>query len=347
MPVGSRVIDVESASGFAPGDALVVHHPSTQAWIDALGGGGVVESAKWQPAQVDIVYYRRIREIAGSRITLDAPVFNHLDRRLSPSYIAKVDESVYISNAGIEQLRIDIVTASPEDEDHAWNGIYIQGAVDSWVRGVTALHFGYAGIRVETGMRITIENCRALDPHAIRTGSRMYNFSSDRRASLVLFRNCEATNGRHNFISNGVSLASGIVYHRCTQRGGDSEAGHRMWATGVLYDNHVEQTSGRVLLINRGDFGTSHGWGTAHSTIWKYNSEMGVQQPPTAQTYAISDRGRFRTSFSFPGPRGWEELRSGRLVPESLYEAQFCERLRAAAAPPAPSTPTGLRIIRP
>ena len=56
-----------------------------------------------------------------------------------------------------------------------------------------------------------------------------------------------------------------------------------------------------MLLINRGDFGSSHGWGTAHSTIWKYNSEMLAQQPPTAQNYAISNAGNFRTSVYFPG----------------------------------------------
>jgi hypothetical protein len=275
---------------------------------------------------MDIVYYRRLTAISGTTLTLDVPVYNHLDRSLAQSYVAKVTSS-HITQAGVESLRIDIVTAGGEDENHAWNGVQVQGAHDSWIRGVTALHFGYAGFRLDGAVRFTVENSKALDPVGIRTGSRFYNFSIERRSQMVLFTNCEATFARHSYISNGVSVSSGIVFHRSRQRGGGSEGGHRHWTQGILYDNITELASGQVLLINRGDFGTSHGWGTAHSTIWKYNSEMLAQQPPTAQNYAISNAGHFRTSVYFPGPRAHEELRSGELVPFSLYEAQLCDRL--------------------
>ena len=326
VQVGSVSFDVASPSGYSVGNEIVVHHPSTQAWIDAIGGGGVVESPPFSPGAVDIVYYRKITRISGNTITLDAPVYNHLNRNLSQSYIAHVNAGP-ITNAAVESLRIDIVTAGGEDENHAWSGVYVQGAHDSWVRGLTALHFGYAGVRLENAVRVTVEDCHALDPVGIRTGGRFYNFSSDRRANLILFKSCEATNARHSYISNGVSLASGLVYYRCTQLGGGSEGGHRMWATGVLYDNHDEQASGQVLLINRGDFGSGHGWAAAHSTIWKYDSEMLAQKPPTAQNYAISNQGHFRPTVYFPGPFGIQEMQAGELTPTSLYEAQLCERL--------------------
>jgi hypothetical protein len=229
---------------------------------------------------------------------------------------------------------VDIVTAGGEDENHAWSAVQVNGAHDSWIRGVTALHFGYAGFRLDGAVRFTVENSKALDPVGIRTGSRFYNFSIERRSQMVLFTNCEASGARHSFISNGVSLSSGIVFHRSRQTGGGSEGGHRMWTQGILYDNITELSAGQVLLINRGDFGSSHGWGTAHSTIWKYDSEMLVQQPPTAQNYGISNAGHFRPEVYFPGPRGHEELRSGELVPFSLYEAQLCERLAGSPAVP-------------
>ena len=325
--VGARSFTVASASGLAVGDAIVVHHPSTAAWIDAVDGGGTVNDAPWTPGQIDVVYYRRITGISGRTLTVDAPIYNHLDRGLAQSYVAEVTSN-HVTQAGVESLRIDIVTAGGADENHAWNGVQVVGAHDSWIRRVTALHFGYAGFRLDGAVRFTVADSRALDPVAIRTGSRMYNFSVERRSQLVLFTNCEATNGRHGFISNGVSLASGLVFHRCrATRGGGSEGGHRHWTTGVLYDNIDETDQGQVLLINRGDFGTSHGWGTAHSTIWKYDSELVVQKPPTGQNYGITNAGRFRSGFYFPGPRGHEELRSGGLVPASLYEAQLCERL--------------------
>jgi hypothetical protein len=328
VTVGSLSLDVESASGFAVGDYVVVKHPSSQAWIDAVDGGGTVTEPKWRPGQIDIPYYRRIVGLRGNTLSLDAPVFNHLNRSLSVSYVTKVTTSA-ITDAGVESLRVDIVTKGGEDEDHAWSALGVSGAHDSWVRRVTALHFGYAGVVLTGAVRISVEDCRAVDPVGIRTGGRFYNFSTDSRSQLSLFTRCEAADGRHSFISNGTSSASGNVFYRCRAlRGGDSEAGHRQWTTGMLYDNLQEAASGQVLLINRGDFGTSHGWGTAHSTVWRYNSGMAVQKPPTGQNYGVSDVGFFRSSYSFPGPPGYTELRAGTLVPQSLYEAQLCERLR-------------------
>jgi hypothetical protein len=340
VTVGSRSFDVASSAAFAVGDTIVVHHPSTQAWINAIDGGGMVAEADWSAGSVEIVYWRRITAIAGNTVTIDAPVFNHLNRSLSQSYIAKATSN-FITEAGVESLRIDIVTSSATDENHAWNGVDVNGAHDSWIRGVTALHFGSAGIVLENAVRVTVENCRALDPHAVRTGGRMYNFNNESRSQLNLFTGCEATLGRHGYISNGTSSSSGLVYHRSSQRGGGSEAGHRRWTQGMLYDNITEQSAGQVLLINRGDFGTSHGWGTAHSTIWKYNSEMLAQKPPTAQNYAFSSNGSFRSSVYFPGPFGVQQMQSGTLIPTSLYEAQLCERLEGIGPTPTPSpTPT-------
>lgn len=333
--VGAASFDVQSAKGFAVGDNIVIRHPSTESWINAVEGGGVVKKARWTPGQLDIVYNRRITRIARDTITVDAPVYNHLDRSLSQSYIARTAPR-HVTKVGVESLRIDIVTAGAEDENHAWNGVSMIGAQDSWVRGVTALHFGYAGVRLEGAVRVTVENCRALDPVGVRTGGRFYNFSADSRTQLALFSNCEATHGRHSFVSNGASLASGIVFYRArATRGGGSEGGHRRWTQGVLYDNVNETEQGQILLINRGDFGTSHGWGVAHSTVWKYNSELLVQKPPTAQNYAITNAGHFREKVYFPGLIGHRESQSGELVPASLYEAQLCERLRGRGARPS------------
>jgi hypothetical protein len=311
-------------------DNIVVHHPSTQAWIDAVEGGGVINDARWAAGSKDIVFNRRIIEISGNTIELDAPVFNHLDRKLSQSYVAKTSAR-YASQVAVENLRIDIQTAGGEDENHAWIGLQFVGAYDSWARGVTVLHFGYAGISMNGAVRVTVEGSRSLDPVAVRTGGRMYNFSMERNAQLVLIAQCEARNGRHGLINDGLTSASGIVFHRCNlTNGGGNEGGHRMWTQGVLFDNVVEleSNSTQILLINRGDAGTSHGWGTAHSVIWDFNQEIVVQKPPTGQNYAISPRGRKRPSAYAPGPDGFLEIKGPNLVPRSLYEAQLCDRLR-------------------
>jgi hypothetical protein len=326
VQVSATSFDLENVMGLAAGDPVIIRHPSSQAWIDALGGGGA--SDPWTPNSRDIIYNRFIKSIAGNTVTLDAPVFNHLERRLSQSTLAKAT-SPYLSHVGVENLRIDIVTAGGEDENHAWRGLAFHGAIDSWARKVTALHFGWAGVEVAGSTRITVDDSTANEPVAIRTGGRMYNFAMEGLAQLVLVRRCEASDGRHSLVGSGASTTSGNVFYRCRMnRGGAVEGGHRQWTQAMLYDNVTESASSTILLINRGDFGTSHGWGCAHSVVWNFNSRMSVQKPPTAQNYAVSTAGTRATSYSFPGPDGSYELNGAGLGPASLYEAQLCERLK-------------------
>jgi hypothetical protein len=328
VQVSALMFDVESAAGFAAGDTVVIRHPSSQAWIDALGGGGVVTSPKWTPGSRDIIYHRVIRAVSGNTVTLDAPVFNHLDRKLTQSTMAKATHN-YIAQVGVESLRIDIQTAGGEDENHAWRGLTFQGAMDSWAKKITALHFGWAGLEASGALRITMDDSSAIEPVGIRTGSRFYNFAMEGMAQLVLVRNCVANDGRHSLVGSGASTASGNVFYRCKMtRGGAVEGGHRQWTQAMLYDNVNETASSNIMLINRGDFGTSHGWGCAHSVIWNFNSRMTVQKPPTAQNYAVSTAGTRSTTYSFPGPDGSYELKGPGLSPASLYEAQLCDRLR-------------------
>ena len=344
VQVGSRSFQVASTSGFAVGNEVVIHHPSSSAWINAVEGGGTNGEASWSPGSIEIVYHRRIASISGSTVTLDAPVYNHLNRSLTQSYMTRISWS-YITKAAVESLRIDIVTAGGDDENHAWNGVLVQGAQDSWIRNITALHFGFAAVSVTRSSHTTVEDSEGLDPVGIRTGGRFYNFQVGHHGQLVLFKNCRATNGRHGFISSGGPDASGIVFHRSTSSlQGDNEAGHMKWTQGVLFDNFGGGTS--VKLINRGNMGTSHGWGAAHSTAWQIGATMYIQKPPTAQNYGVSNTGSFSTNFPQPGPAGHMELKSGIVQPSSLYEAQLCDRLEAGTpVTPTPTptpTPTGV-----
>jgi hypothetical protein len=327
VQVGSLQFEVASAAGFAVGDPVVIRHPSTQAWIDALGGGGVAMEAAWAPGSYDITYLRFIRKISGNTLSLDAPIFNHLDRKLSQATVAKATMR-FAAQVAVEDLRVDITTAGGEDENHAWTAIWFQGAIDSWARRVTALHFGYAGFDNSGSLRVTIADSTTAEPVGIRTGSRFYNFAMGGNAQLVLVRDCEGSDGRHTLVSNGASTASGNVFYRCrTNRGGSMEGGHRGWTQAMLYDNVVESATSSISLFNAGDFGTGHGWGCAHCVVWNFNATMTVQKPPTAQNYAISSSGRMGKP-TFPGPDGSYELKGAGLAPASLYEAQLCERLR-------------------
>ncbi|PCC72047.1 hypothetical protein SAMN02745121_01256 [Nannocystis exedens] len=339
VPVGARTFEVADPSLYAVGDHVVIVHPCTDAWLAAVDHGGTGDDAPWTVDSQPLVFKRQILAIDGAALTIDAPVFNHLDRSLSQSYVYKLDREGLVTEVGVEDLRIDIETQGGDDEDHAWSAIAMRGVEDAWVRRFTALHFGFAAVTVQTGTQVTVADARALDPVAQITGERMYNFDVS-NAQQVLFTGCHATNGRHHFVSNGTSYTSGVVFHRSTSTGPNaSSEGHRRWSMGLLYDNVVESAPAKDGLVvlglyNRGDYGTGHGWASAHSVAWNYATGDGVavvQRPPTAQNYAIGGSGTFsgdKPPAPFDQPAGYiEGSDQAGLVPESLYERQLAERL--------------------
>jgi hypothetical protein len=331
VPVSALRVNVAAPSRFRAGQEVVVTHPSTPAWLAAIGGGGMTDGSRWQPGSKDIVFVRSVRNVTGHALELDAPIYAHLDRALATSTVAPVVARRLVSESGVEDLRVAIENRGGSDEDHAWNAIGVVGAADCWVRRVTALHFGRAGVYTAASIRITVRDARAMEPVAIRTGGRMYNFAAEPSSQLVLFERCHASGGRHHFVCNGTQTSSGIVFHRCSGPGDSCSEGHRHWSQAVLFDN-VDAAGGSIALGNRGDHGTCHGWAAAHSAIWNCTGDLRVQQPPTAQNYAVSPSGRPRTTHRFPGPTGAVEQRPGPLLPGSLYEAQLGDRLGAAVA---------------
>ena len=110
-------------------------------------GGGMVNDAPWTAGSKNQRWIRRIVSSEGTRLYFDAPIYYHLNRALVQATVRPINNPNLITEAGIENLRVDIETLGGEDENHAWNGVQVQGAHDSWIRGVTALHFGYAGFR--------------------------------------------------------------------------------------------------------------------------------------------------------------------------------------------------------
>jgi hypothetical protein len=359
--VGDREFEVEDASVFSVGDNIIIFHPSTDLWLQAIDYGGTYSDqpgaepgvdVPWTPGAENIVFNRFITAINGNKITIDAPVFNTLIRELSQSYIYKYARTGVRANIGIENLRIDIQTAGGTDEDHAWQAIDLFQIEDAWIRNCTMLHFGQSAVRTNTATRITVENCNAIDPVSKIEGERRYNYQVYTASQQILFYKCHATNGRHHFVSNGTSYTSGCVFLDCTSQGAyTSSEGHRRWSTGLLYDNVIELDGPRpgvnprlLGLYNRGYYGTSHGWSAAHSVAWNCDVAQGdliVQKPPTAKNYAIGCFGKNITGNSPPAPfnepLGFiEGSNQAGLHPRSLYLAQLEERLNLTSGSSEP-----------
>jgi hypothetical protein len=350
IKVGEYSFEVDNPNLYNIGDNIIIYHPCTQEWLEAIDLGGTHSDdsnaeqgvdVPWQINSHPIVFNRNIKNIEGNVITIDVPVYNSLIKKLSQSYIYKFNSAELIRNVGVENLRVEIETSTdPEDINHAWNAFDFYQVEDAWTMNCTAAHFGLSGFRTGTASRITIENCSAIDPISKLDGGSRYNFNANTASQQILFKDCFANNGRHHYVSNGMSWNSGIVFYNCESSGAyTSSEGHRQWSMGILWDNHVELdgprtgSNPRLLgLYNRGNYGTSHGWAIAHSVAWNCNVNNGdiiVQKPPTAQNYVIGSFGnRISGNGPFEEPIGYiEGTNKSGLNPQSLYVAQLEERL--------------------
>jgi hypothetical protein len=333
VQVGSRSFTVADPGRVRVGANIVIVHPSTQAWLRAVRYGDAAPSPGWKPGELDIVYNRYVTAVQGDTVTVDAPVYNNLDRSLSPSYLYTWNRAGLVRQVGVENLRIDIASRGGTDEAHADTPLRFRGLEDGWARRVTVRGFIKFGVVTAEATRVTVVDSRAVDPVSAVTGGRRYNFGAEEYSQLVLFRDLYANKARHAYVSNGAASSSGLVFHRVRAEGSLSPSeGHRRWSQGLLFDKFEDRTPrGFVLgLYNRGRWGTSHGWGSAHSVVWNSTGSVLVQQPPTAQNYAIGVNGRVTGTGPFRGGIGYVEgTGQAGLTPDSLYEAQLRDRLRA------------------
>ncbi|MFC1481795.1 FlgD immunoglobulin-like domain containing protein [Candidatus Neomarinimicrobiota bacterium] len=359
--VGERKFRVENPLLYSVGDNIIIYHPCTAEWLEAVDYGGTHSDhaeaepgidVPWTVNSQPIVFNRYITAINDDTITVDAPLYNTLIRALAQSYIYRYTRSGLKTNIGIEDLRIEIDAAHDTDENHAWDAIDMFQIEDAWALRCTMLRFGMSGIQTGTASRITVEDCQALDPASIIEGGKRYNFNVYHYSQLILFKNCRASNGRHHYVSNGTSTTSGIVFVDCTSEGAyTSSEGHRRWTQGMLYDNHTELDGPRaglnprlLGLYNRGYYGTSHGWALVNSIAWNCDVAAGdliVQKPPTGQNYAIGCSGAHITGVRPPAamddPEGYiEGANLPGLEPRSLYNAQFQDRTGVPPPPPPP-----------
>lgn len=348
VPVGAMSLTVSDASSYVVGQQIIIYHPCSTAWLEAVDYGGVPypdptapadPDERWTVDQYPITYHRYITAIDANTLTLDAPIFYTLIKARSASYVYEPNMKGTVYGAAIEDLTITIESLGGEDENHAWNAVRFRSVENAWARDCEFIGFGQSGIVTDACRRSTFLRCRAIDPVAITTGERKYSFNTYLNSQLNLFQQCYARGGRHNYISNGTSGTSGNVFLRCVSDSAlNVNEGHRAWTQGMLYDCHKEQNMVRPFtlgLYNRVAMGTGHGWAAVHSILWNCDVDadygtIGLQKPPTAQNYAIGCKAKKITGkpvnasdFKIGYVEGQNQ--SG-LQPESLYEAQLLSR---------------------
>lgn len=312
VPVGSRTFTLDKPDAFTVGDTVLVCRHGNAKWIEHIG----MVPIGWGPFTLQ--FRRVVTAVDDNRITVDAPIVNAMQEEFGGGSIVRYEVPNHIENCGVENIRTVSVYKHPTDHAHAWRAIRIDKAMNCWVRDVVAQHFAYACVQIGHDAKwITVMNCQCIDMISRIKGGLRYPFALS--GQLCLFYNCYATHGRHDFVMHAwVAGPNAFVDCRSEQTYSDSGPHHR-YATGTLYDN-VE--TARLNSQNRGHSGSGHGWAGAQTLMWNCTAgSIDVQQPPTAQNFAIGG------TVGRPGTTGLLDQVNHRLTPRSLYFAQLQDRL--------------------
>lgn len=352
VSVGAFSFKVVSSKAFKKGDRVIVRRIGNEEWIKKIGlDTATVGRNRWKP--FDINFDRTIVAINGNTITVDAPIFTAIENQWGGGALYKYSDE-RIEQVGIENLR-GISEYDPSirtreygnmdrddlgathryqgeeyfsDENHYSNFIDFSNAKNSWVRNMTALHFGSSVVQANAGTKwITVQDCDSREPVSQRWGGRRFTFQMNGQFCLV--QRCVSEKGRHSFVLQG-SEASGNVFLACTAINPySSSEPHNHWCNGVLYDNVKAPLTARFW-----DF--IIGWAGANIVFWNCEGDYLIQQPPTAQNYSFGHIGLNAVIFNaalqdLTKRNGHVEVMDRHVTPKSLFLTQLEERLGSGA----------------
>ncbi len=324
-PLGSNTISLKNTNNIKKGDRILVNTPITQQWIDSLemkDFGGETGWIGWKKDDFVIRADREVTQVQANKITMDAPLTNALNEKLSASDVVIYTWSGRIKNIGVENLTLksDFDTTNPKDEQHRWYGVSIQNAEDVWVRQVNFEQFAGGAVSIlKSAKRITVEDCASLNPVSEIAAFRRNTFYTE--GQQTLFQRCYSEFGYNDFAVGGYATAGPNVFLQCQSYLPYSFSGSiGSWATGMLFD--VVLIDGNALSFkNLGQDGRGIGWNAANSVIWETSaSKIDNFSPPTADNWA------FGVWAQWAGNGHWNDVNS-HINPRSLYYALLEQRL--------------------
>ena len=351
-----RVADV---SGLAVGDDVQIGWFISEAFVAEHGMSETWKAFNdtWQP-----FFHRTIvaidTDVDPPSVQLDVPLRYPALTRDSAT-LRKV--SGYLSECGVEDLGLANAIAYAD----AWtlNQVHVLGfdrVKDSWIRGVRSFasplapseglgagaHVQSSGIIVRNAKRVSVVDSHIGAAQNRGSGGNGYLFEL-RQSSEVLFADCSAEDGRHNFIQNWGFGATGCVWLRVHSRGsqvwhaqdipelsvGSVSEFHHSLATANLIDQSLIEDGWSAL--NRGDYSTGAGHTATQSVFWNTSGDGTLRSRQFGWGYVIGTAPELLVkSGDHPTgagsePLDWVEgLGAGSVLdPPSLYEDQLARRL--------------------
>ena len=336
VPSGTSDIRVDGAARFKPGDRVLIRRPVTDAWIRFMNMDKLSRDGKpqvWIAAGTTIDADRTIASIAGDRVTLDVPLSDSIDASHSSPPGGKLSKYSWpgrISNVGLEGVRILAPPQGDSLSDPKFQFFTMDAVVDAWVKDVYYRDCVDCSSVSRGAKRVTIEDVTVQ--HTGGVSGAPYPTDWSLNGTQILAHRFRSLNARNVYtvIAQG-SVTGPIValnYESTQQKGVEP---HQRWATGMLFDNI--NVDGDMSLMNRGYYGSGHGWTVGWAVAWNTVADRYiVQRPQGTMNWSIGGSGTIhdqpRPGRSSPNePRGTFESHGTRVSPSSLYLAQLCTRL--------------------
>lgn len=348
VPSGTNAFHVEDASCFRAGDSIIVRRYGNDAWIHEIGMDTIVQrpitggTKMWSPFELD--FDRVIIQIEGNKVTVDAPLTNSVEQRWGGAQVFKYADPNRLEHVGIENMRIDAefdpsVTDTQiddrkgalepyyADENHTANFAVLNHVKNAWVRNVTGFHLEHSLVLADYGCKwVTIQDCTVLDMVSIITGGRRYSFHVC--GQLILVQRAYTETARHAFVVDKWVTGPNVFLDCNSTTDYNTSEPHHRWSVGGLYDN----VKAPIAIQDRIWLGSGHGWTGANYVTWNTEGDLTLQQPPTAQNYAIGHVGELKKGRApndhDPRPRrdGYLNALGKHVLPRSLYLQQLEDR---------------------
>lgn len=313
---------------------VAILRPSTKEWIEALGMddfGGELDYTGWKASDIDIVWHRTITAIDGQTIALDAPITCSIESKYGGGKVITTYNKGEISECGIENMTLEseynAVTEpdfgtynAPKDEDHCWDGVWMDNARDCWVSGVNFKHLAGSAVNLQKNTsRVTVEDCIADEPVSETGGWRRQVFLT--RGQQTLFQRCVSRHGMHDFAA-GFCAAGPNAFVQCEAQEALSFSGSiGSWAPGLLFDI-VDIDGNDLKMGNLEQFQFGTGWNTANSMLWQCTASTIYCYSPDSLN-ANSANGCWGT---LTGNGSWTNS-NNHVKPRSLFYDQLGKRL--------------------
>jgi hypothetical protein len=346
--------------GLKAGDSVSIVRPSSPEWAKDIG----MDIYNWNSWATTFSFERKIVSCENGVLVFDIPLPQSLDQKYKGALVLPAPTNCRIRECGIERIRFDCIfdpsirtkkgmgEEYPCDEKHPGRAVWFGKIEDGWLRDCTAIHMTH-GLVGLSGRRVTVQDCKSLDPVSLIAGARRYAYTIEGTANLI--QRCYSRNGRHDFMTQGGVSGPNVFVDCSAESAWDASENHQKWAMGTLYDNvRVSGPGSGLISANRGRWGNGHGWSGNTTVFWNCASPViFALQPPLGQNFMIGNsdpklydpvhaKDRISNQNNASGRKdelcegalqgtAWKESPNEIVTPRSLYYAQLQARLGKAA----------------